>query len=191
MKAPAAFVCAAILVTGCHANNEMASTSGILLKRVVAMDGETMYPDPLSLDAGSGGKAPMNLKDAAAVLSEMIPLTFTDSGKEQAARACEFASSEQWSSDFRKCGEVVCSMLPSRSQDLGCGYLVRTIDWVEENWLGGLCRIAESKRNESPLFRWFVEHNVTECFQMSEVIAAGSYRTAAGLPVDEKSYLRR
>ncbi|MFO1496303.1 MAG: hypothetical protein U1F26_16775 [Lysobacterales bacterium] len=190
MKALIPMICGAILATSCRAGIKEVEREEIFLERIVAMNGESTYPDPLILKVGgSRGEQPRSMSDAVGRLVEMMPLDFTASSKAEAAKACEFASSEQWASSFQQCSDVACGALPSRSRDLECGYLVRTNDWVEEQWLGGLCRIAATTRGDSPLFRWFSERKVTECFQMSEVITAATYRKAAGLPVDEAALI--
>jgi hypothetical protein len=186
MKLFISLLCGSILSISCHARDESARPAQIFLQRIVAVDGEATYPDPLIPNSKeSGGRIPGSLGDAANRLAGMMPTRFTASSKAQAAEVCRFGSSEQWEHDFVKCGEVVCAALPSRSKDLGCGYLVRVNEWVEEHWLGGLCRIIATDRNKSPLFRWFSEQKLTQCYQMSEVITAAFYRSAAGLPVSE------
>lgn len=181
MKLLFALMYAAILSGSCHARNESDVQTQVYLERIVGVDGETTYPDPLLLDIDK--QVPRNLTEAIERLMEMMPLNVTDSIKSEAAKSCEFASSERWTDDFHECSEVVCRALPKRSQELECGYLTRVNEWVEKQWLGGLC--VETARKESRLFSWFASREVTECFQMSEVITAATYRKATGLPVNQ------
>jgi hypothetical protein len=184
-------LCGSVLAASCLAKDEGARQVQVFLERIVVVDGEKTYPDPLVLNRADRTEIPESLIGAASRLAAIVPLEFTASSKAKATELCGFATSEEWAHDFQKCSEAMCTTLPIESQELTCGYLIRVNEWVEETWLGGLCRITHTNRNKSPLVSWFLERKLTECFQMSEAIAAAFYRHAAGLPVSESSLIER
>lgn len=183
-------ICGGLYAVPSLAMDDAAGHGQIFLQRIVAVDGEATYSDPLVLNTSErAARTPENLIDAAYTLTAIVPTKFDASSKIQAAELCGFSSSGKWSRDFVKCGDLVCTSLPATSQDAGCGYLIRVNEWVEENWLGGLCRIVATNREESSLFRWFSGRNLTQCHQMSELVVAAFYRHVAGLPLNESSLI--
>jgi hypothetical protein len=175
-----------ILAVSCFANDRGQPQAQVFLQRIVAVDGESSYPDPLVF---TSLKIPESLLDAGQRLMEAVPTEFTASSKTQAARVCAFVSPSDWKHDFEKCAELVCTSLPVGSQDRGCGYLVKVNEWVEEHWLGGLCRTSITNRKESALVRWLSAKNITQCYQMSELITVAFFRYATGLPVNESGLI--
>lgn len=176
--------------TATFALDRDADVQPVYLYRIVAQANDLTYPDPLRVRPEHVKVGPSDLGEATERLLGMVPVDFAVASGIDAAEFCEFDSPDDWADDFGNCGKVVCDGLPERSQDPGCGYLTRLSQWIESNWLGGLCQFVEVDRHLTPLFRWFSERRLAHCFQMSEVVAAAYYRRALGLPVDEIALIR-
>ena len=153
------------------------------LRRIVQIDDEMYYPDPLRLGEHDLLMA-TTLAEAIAALQQAVPLDAGQIDMADASQSCDFSSPMRWASDFNECRRLICFGLPERSRDADCGYLIRVQDWAEKKWLGGLCRL-QADRRESTLLRWFESRGLTDCYQASEVVMAGFYRSSVGLSVSE------
>ena len=153
----------------------------VYLPRVVALDVDVHYPDPLHY----GGAPPEDLQEAVTFLLQSMKLT---PRALRGSDACDFSDIDDLDLRLGHCLEVACERLPRTTREKGCGYLVRVADWYESEWLGGLCRMQSEPRS-GPLPRWFRGRGIDECHSMSTAITVSLAQSLVGGNKDEAALL--
>lgn len=153
----------------------------VYLPRIVALDDERLYPDGLRLDK----RPPASLASAVDALVEALPRV--EAGVADPA-VCSFKDLDGMDRGFAACNEVACQSLPASSRERGCGYLVRLTQWVERNWLGGLCQFEVSSRT-GDLVEWFQRRGVQDCHLMSAAVSISLAQALVGNRQEPESVL--
>lgn len=167
MRRSIAYLAATFLfATACaHEIHAGAETGVTFLPKVVAVGGSDFYEIPLRV----ADTSPASLDSAARVLVSSLPMAHNSSfGR---GEVCVFTSLDSMDSNLSKCMDLACEQLDSVVQDPGCGFMVRTFEWVQINWLGGLCRTS-SAPPKGKLANWFFQHEISDCSAMSALVAA-------------------
>lgn len=158
-------VLVATMLVSCATTPEVETSARepVYLPRIVAIDGQTLYPDPLS----RAPNAPDSLGQAVDELARALPLVPL---VQAPSSSCRFTSLDEVDLGLGLCIESACNRLPATSREKGCGYLVRLAEWTEQNWLGGLCRTTKDLPGNK-LVRWFEARGIHDCHLMSVAIS--------------------
>lgn len=177
---------AILILVGCASiNSETRSEDGVYLDLIVIEDGATTYPDPIHPDV-IGKNSPINLNGAIDALGKIV--TTEKGGAVPLQNSCALKLDSPLSHTYESCKYEVCSLLPARSRIQDCGYFIRLEQWIQREWLGGLC-VNDGINEKAQLARWFIKNGVSDCTAMSELIIVGYMQDLAGLPRDESQLL--
>lgn len=148
----------------------------VYLDLVVAEGGVTQFPDPLLVPNSS---LPADLRSAVNLLLDIVPAAGEASPATQAA--CTVKSGASISSTFVECAYSTCKLLPEKSRVQDCAYWTRVEEWVQREWLGGLC-LTVGADEAYPLAKWFIESGTTDCSEMSELVMFSYMQSLATSP---------
>ncbi len=175
-----------LILVGCASiNSEAHSEGAVYLDLIVIEGGATTYPDPIHPEI-IGRRIPIDFHGAIDALGKIV--TTGKGASESFQSSCALKLDLPLSHTYETCKYKVCSLLPPRSRIQDCGYFVRLEQWVQREWLGGLC-VTEGINESSQLARWFIEHGISDCTAMSELIIVGYMQDLAGLPRNEPQLL--
>lgn len=155
------------------------SAREVHLDLIVGEGGRTTFADPLTL--GAEVTAPGDLREAVAALRSIVPLRRSGPS---ARSGCMLKRTAPLAETYMDCKYAVCELLPERSRIQDCGYLIRVEQWVQREWLGGLCwtdGVDESRH----LVKWFQGKGVDDCTAMSELVMVAWMQDVAGIEWNE------
>ncbi|WP_162782225.1 hypothetical protein [Arenimonas caeni] len=121
---------------------------------------------------------PRDLRTAVEVLLTSIQ---TPGESVESKSSCRIKAGSKLWEVFDECVPRFCASLPERSRDSGCGYVLKLDDWIQTEWLGGLCRIEPFSR-PSELVAWFRSKGVDDCSSMSEIVTVAYMQSVLGIP---------
>lgn len=173
------------LITGCMTNEAISQSNQVVYLDLIAIEGgQSKYPDPLRL--GLIDSKPATLNEAVEALVRIVPAVGTVEIKDQAK--CSIKVNAPLSDIYQDCKYVVCELLPERSRAQSCGYFVRLEQWIQREWLGGLCFSDGANENFS-LTRWFHRRNINDCAAMSELVMVAYMQKLVGLRWEQSKLL--
>ncbi|MFY2763922.1 hypothetical protein [Arenimonas sp. MALMAid1274] len=173
-----------LLAAGCASAVRQPSEHGLVYFERFAVTEPNQsrnYPDPIKLTVGAAERSPEDIGAAVAMLMEIVPISRLHMAT--AKSRCEIDSAASASSAFVSCLPAFCALIPVGSRDSECGYVLQLEEWVQVNWLGGMCRIEPFDR-ESDLADWFRSKGVGDCHAMSVLTILAFMQEEVGIAWD-------
>lgn len=172
-------------IAGCTSSGEPGNASSkVYLDLIVKEGGQSKFPDPLRTRLPQ--ERPATLTQAAAALIDIVPIR--RGSRVLAKSTCPVGSNVPLSNTFQLCKYEMCKYLPEGSRAQDCGYFVRLEQWIQKEWLGGLCQ-SEGFAENLPLTKWFHDREVSDCLAMSELVMIAYMQEITGTSWSESQLL--